>query len=53
MLDQLLAPNWFDALARQSLMPGTDSKPQEKPQLFGVDAPPPFVSGPREFKKAP
>ncbi len=33
------------------LVPDIDSKAQEKPMLFGIEAPPPFVSGPRSFKK--
>ncbi len=33
------------------LAPEADRAVQDKPQLFGVDAPPPFVSNPRQFKK--
>ena len=40
----------FD-LVFKYLVPGVDPAPQEKPVLFGAPAPPPFVSGPREFKK--
>ena len=33
------------------LAPEADSKVQDAPQLFGIDAPAPFVSNPRNFKK--
>ena len=33
------------------LAPEADRATQDKPKLFGTDAPPPFVSGPRQFKK--
>lgn len=33
------------------LAPEADRAAQEKPQLFGIEAPPPFVSNPRQFKK--
>jgi hypothetical protein len=33
------------------LVPDVDPKAQDNPTLFGVEAPPPFVSGPRVFKK--
>ena len=33
------------------LVPNADKSAQEKPQLFGIDAPPPFLSNPRQFKK--
>ena len=40
-------------LVFKHLVPELDSAPQDKPQLFGIEAPPPFVSGPRVFKKTP
>ncbi len=33
------------------LAPDADRAVQENPKLFGVEAPPPFVSNPRQFKK--
>lgn len=35
----------------QYLAPDADSRAQDAPELFGIDAPPPFVSNPRNFKK--
>lgn len=33
------------------LAPDADKSVQDNPKLFGVDAPPPFLSNPRQFKK--
>jgi len=35
----------------EHLVPGADSAELEVPTLFGTQAPPPFVSGPRQFKR--
>ncbi len=37
----------------EHLVPGGDRSEQEKPTLFGTNAPPPFVSGPRQFNQEP
>ena len=33
------------------LAPEADRAAQDKPKLFGIEAPPPFISNPRQFKK--
>jgi hypothetical protein len=39
----------FDAVFK-NLAPDVPREAPEKPTLFGIEAPPPFVSGPRQFK---